>query len=209
MTDLNEKDLIRKAKQGDMLAFGELILKHEKIVYNLALRMMNHSEDAQDIAQEVFLKAYRSLANFDERSAFSTWLYRLTTNVCIDFLRSRKRHDALSLTTEEEEDRIQELEISDEAPLPEEQLLYGEQKAQIRAAMAQLDEEARTILALRVVEDLPYEQIAEVLDLNTGTVKSRLARARMKLKKILEEKGNKSVFSSSKRTERGVDAYDL
>ena len=94
-------------------------------------------------------------------------------------------------------------------PLPEEQLLYGEQKAQIRAAMAQLDEEARTILALRVVEDLPYEQIAEVLDLKTGTVKSRLARARMKLKKILEEKGNKSVFSSSKRTERGVDAYDL
>jgi len=74
MTDLKERELIRRAKQGDMLAFEELILQHEKIVYNLALRMMNHSEDAQDISQEVFLKAYRSLQNFDERSAFSTWL---------------------------------------------------------------------------------------------------------------------------------------
>ena len=100
MTDLNEKDLIRKAKQGDMLAFEELILKHEKIVYNLALRMMNHSEDAQDIAQEVFLKAYRSLANFDERAAFSTWLYRITHNTCIDEMRKRKGKQSYSLEEE-------------------------------------------------------------------------------------------------------------
>ena len=201
--------LIRQVLQGNPTAFEQLVARYEKQVYNLCLRMVNHREDAADLTQEAFVKAWRGLQFYKAEANFSTWLYRLTTNVCIDFLRSRKRHEALSLTMEEEEGGIQELEISDEAPLPEEQLLYGEQKAQIRAAMAQLDEEARTILALRVVEDLPYEQIAEVLDLKTGTVKSRLARARMKLKKILEEKGNKSVFSSSKRTERGVDAYDL
>ena len=75
MTDQNEARLVKRAKQGDMHAFEELIIQHEKIVYNVALRMMNHSEDAKDISQEVFLKAYRNIGNFDERSQFSTWIY--------------------------------------------------------------------------------------------------------------------------------------
>ena len=142
MTDLNEKDLIRKAKQGDMLAFEELILKHEKIVYNLALRMMNHSEDAQDIAQEVFLKAYRSLANFDERAAFSTWLYRITHNTCIDAMRKRKGKQTYSLEEEvESEDGSMQRQIADEGDTPEESLLRAEQKSEILQALDTLSEE--------------------------------------------------------------------
>ena len=85
-----EKEWIRSAKHGDMDAFEKLILQHEKIVYNLAFRMMYHSEDAKDISQEVFLKAYRNIGNFDERASFSTWLYRITYNTCIDEMRRQK-----------------------------------------------------------------------------------------------------------------------
>ena len=96
MTDQNEARLVKRAKQGDMHAFEELILQHEKIVYNVALRMMNHSEDAKDISQEVFLKAYRNIGNFDERSQFSTWIYRITANTCIDEMRKRKGRQSFS-----------------------------------------------------------------------------------------------------------------
>lgn len=100
MTDQNEARLVKRAKQGDMHAFEELILQHEKIVYNVALRMMNHSEDAKDISQEVFLKAYRNIGNFDERSQFSTWIYRITANTCIDEMRKRKGRQSFSLEEE-------------------------------------------------------------------------------------------------------------
>lgn len=201
--------LIRKTLQGEMSAFEELVNRYEKQVYNLCLRMVNNREDAADLTQEAFLKAWRGLQFFKAEAAFSTWMYRLTTNVCIDFLRSRKRHDSISLTVEDEEHGEQELDVPDEAPLPEEQVLYSAQKEEISRAMAELDEESRMILTLRVVEDLSYEQIADVLDLKPGTVKSRLARARIKLKKLLEEKGNKTEAKPSKRKERGVDVRDM
>ena len=183
MTDLNEKDLIRKAKQGDMLAFEELILKHEKIVYNVALRMMNHSEDARDISQEVFLKAYRSLSNFDERSAFSTWLYRITHNTCIDEMRKRKGKQTYSLEEElESEDGSMQRQIADESDTPEESLLREEQKSEILQALDTLSEEHKAAIILRDVKGLAYEEIAEILELSLGTVKSRINRARNRLK---------------------------
>lgn len=183
MTDLKEKELIRKAKQGDMLAFEELILKHEKIVYNVALRMMNHSEDARDISQEVFLKAYRSLGNFDERSQFSTWLYRITHNTCIDEMRKRKGKQSYSLEEElENEEGSMQRQIADEGDTPEESLLREERKSEIIQALDTLSEEHKAAIILRDVKGLSYEEIAEILELSLGTVKSRISRARNHLK---------------------------
>ena len=197
MTDLKERELIRKAKQGDMLAFEELILKHEKIVYNVALRMMNHSEDAKDISQEVFLKAYRSLVNFDERSAFSTWLYRITHNTCIDEMRKRKGKQSYSLEEElENEEGSMQRQIADEGDTPEESLLRQEQKSEILQALDTLSEEHKAAIILRDVKGLSYEEIAEILELSLGTVKSRISRARNQLKiEILKirEQNKKSV----------------
>lgn len=183
MTDLKERNLIRKAKQGDMHAFEELILKHEKIVYNLALRMMNHSEDAKDISQEVFLKAYRSLCNFDERSAFSTWLYRITHNTCIDEMRKRKGKQNYSLEEElENEAGSMQRQIADEGDTPEESLLREEQKSEILQALDNLSAEHKAAIVLRDVKGLSYEEIAEILEVSLGTVKSRISRGRNQLK---------------------------
>lgn len=183
MTDLKERDLIRKAKQGDMHAFEELILKHEKIVYNLALRMMNHSEDAKDISQEVFLKAYRSLCNFDEHSAFSTWLYRITHNTCIDEMRKRKGKQNYSLEEElENEAGSMQRQIADEGDTPEESLLREEQKSEILQALDNLSAEHKAAIVLRDVKGLSYEEIAEILEVSLGTVKSRISRGRNQLK---------------------------
>ena len=128
MTDQNEARLVKRAKQGDMHAFEELIIQHEKIVYNVALRMMNHSEDAKDISQEVFLKLWRTLAQYQFDAAFSTWLYRLTQNVCIDFLRKQKRQQHVSLTFSEDEDEGKELSVPDPEPLPEERVIFNEKQ---------------------------------------------------------------------------------
>ena len=197
MTDLKEKDLIRKAKQGDMHAFEELILKHEKIVYNLALRMMNHSEDAKDISQEVFLKAYRSLSIFDERSAFSTWIYRITHNTCIDEMRKRKGKQNYSLEEElENEEGSMQRQIADEGDTPEESLLREEQKSEILQALDSLSEEHKAAIVLRDVKGFSYEEIAEILEVSLGTVKSRISRARNQLKnEILQmrEQNEKTV----------------
>lgn len=204
MTDQKEKELIAKAKQGDLSAFEALILKHEKIVYNVALRMMNHSEDARDISQEVFLKAYRSLAQFDERAAFSTWLYRITHNTCIDEMRKRKGKQSYSLEEElESEDGTMQRQVADAGDTPEKRLLREEEKSEILRALDTLSAEHKAAIVLRDIKGLSYEEIAEILELSLGTVKSRISRARNQLKaeiiKIREQ--NEKSFRHKKRKE--------
>jgi len=201
MTD--EKVLIRKVLDGDQEAFAELMALHEKQVYNLCLRMTGHPEDARDLAQEAFLKAWRGLRFYKFESSFSTWLYRLTSNVCIDFLRQQKRRGTVSLVVSDEEGEETELEVPDPEPLPEQQVIQQENQRVVASAMDELEEEFRLALTLRVVDELSYEEIGEILDLKPGTVKSRIARARIKLKKILTESGNLSNSVSSNQKRKG------
>ncbi|NCC15576.1 MAG: sigma-70 family RNA polymerase sigma factor [Clostridia bacterium] len=175
--------LISRAKQGDMAAFEELILQHEKTVYNVALRMMNHSEDARDISQEVLIKAFRNIANFDERSSFSTWLYRITVNTCIDEMRKRKGKQSLSLDNELEDDEgTWKREIADDGDTPEESLMRKEEKSELLMALETISQDYKTVFILRDMRGLTYEEIADITGLALGTVKSRISRARNYIK---------------------------
>lgn len=187
MTD--EKAVIRQVLGGDTDAFSHLVTAYEKQVYNLCLRMVSGPEDAADLTQEAFVKAWQGLQFYKFEASFSTWLYRLTTNLCIDHLRRQKRRTAVSLTVDGD-DGAEELELPSNEPEPEEVLLEQERRKALTDAMTRLDGQERALLQLRVVEELSYEQIAEVLDIKVGTVKSRLARTREKLRNILQADGN-------------------
>lgn len=160
-------------------------------IYNLALRMTGSPEDAADLCQEAFLNAWRGLGKFQGESSFATWLYRLTTNVCIDFLRREKRRSSLSMTVSldgEEEER--QAQLPDERFSPHLEAERKERRDALRAGLSALSEEHRRVLILRELEGLSYGEIADLLGLEEGTVKSRIARARLALRKALESEGN-------------------
>ena len=203
----DEKALIGRVLAGEQEAFAILVEQYQKQVYNLCLRMVSNPSDAEDLAQEAFVKAWKGLRFYKFEASFSTWLYRLTSNVCIDFLRRQKRRAAFSLTSADEDDWA-ELDLLDPQPGPEELAIHREDQRAVAKAMAQLDEEHRLVLTLRVVEELSYDQICDVLGLKAGTVKSRLARARNRLRNILLQNGNSFGNISSKETERGRN-HDL
>ena len=193
-----EKVLLQRAKKGEMAAFESLVTAYERRVYSLALRSTGSEADAADITQEVFLRAYRSLDTFRGESGFSTWLYRITVNLCVDL--ARKNNPAESLDDE------QALEAPETrgAYQPETALANSELRRELDAALSLVSEEHRKIVILRDVAGMSYADIAAALELDEGTVKSRLARARAALRKILIERGNISLPSASKQTERGA-----
>ena len=201
---MSEEQLIRRAQQGDNGAFEELLLLHQKKVYNLCLRMGANPDDALDLSQEAFLRAWRSLGQYQFEASFSTWLFRLTSNICIDFLRRKKRRQETSLTESyDDSDEGAEISVPDAQPGPEQQAITNETKIELARAMEQLSPEHREILQLRVIEDLQYEQIADILGVRVGTVKSRLARARLSFRKILKA-GNYFDSASSEPVEGEV-----
>ena len=202
---MQDELLIRRAQRGDADAFEQLLLEHQKNVYNLCYRMAGNPDDAMDLSQETFLRAWRCLDQYQFASAFSTWLYRLCSNICIDFLRKRRRQQTVPLTFEDADGEEQTYAVPDVQPLPEEQVELKLTRETLAAAMAQLLPEHRAVLQLRVVNEMSYEQIADVLDIQIGTVKSRLSRARNQLKKILE-RGNLSRRASSESMEGKVAA---
>lgn len=198
---MDEKKEIKRAIAGDDRAFEALVVRYQTAVYNLCLRMTGNPDDAADVTQEAFLKAWRSLSGFQFESAFSTWLYRLTSNACLDFLRAKKRHAAVSLTTDDDEAQI--MDIADPTPTPENMILSQEDNQTVAAAMAALEPEHRQILTLRVIQELSYSEIAQILGLKEGTVKSRIARARDNLRKKLLQSGNKAKTKSSNSQKGG------
>lgn len=189
MSREDELKLIKKAQKGDISAFEELVSSHESFVYNLALRALRSQEDAQDAAQEVFIKVWTSLPSFRGDSKFSVWLYRITNNVCTDILRS-KRGNIISLTFDSDGDEDRELEIADNAPGPQEALETKERSIALKKALESLPEDYRRALILRESGGMSYNEIAKALKLDIGTVKSRIFRARKKLCEILSADGN-------------------
>ncbi|MCI8651491.1 MAG: sigma-70 family RNA polymerase sigma factor [Oscillospiraceae bacterium] len=194
---MSEIDLIAAAQSGDQNAFAQLVEAHQGKVYSLSYRMTGNPDDAADLTQEAFLNAWRGLASFHGQSSFSTWLHRLTSNVCIDFLRREKRRTALSMTVEEDEEGRQ-AEVPDHRFSPEQELERRELRRTVQQGLAALSPEHRRVLVLRELEGLSYQEIAQCLELEEGTVKSRIARARIALKEYLQKSGNFSGFPPSK-----------
>lgn len=190
MTREEEYAVIRRVCAGDTDAFEALVTAYQKQVYNLALRTVGNEEDAADMTQEAFLRAYRSLGSFRGDSKFSVWLYRLTTNICIDFLRSRGRRPTVSLTAADEDEEPQELDVADDRFDPVQSLERAELRRAVQRGLASLPEDYRRILMLLELSGLSYAEIGQVLRLEEGTVKSRLFRARKKLCDFLRKDGN-------------------
>ncbi len=202
MTREEELTLLQKARKGDGDAFEALVRANEAAVYHLALQKLGSREDAEDAAQEVFLKAYTSLGSFRGDSRVSVWLYRITSNVCIDLL--RRRRETVSLSAENEDGEAIELELPDERFDPAALAERKDLREQVGKALRMLPPDAREILLMREIGGRRYDEIAEALDLDIGTVKSRIFRARKKLCALLE--GNFSGDTASKEREGGVQA---
>ena len=197
MTD--DRLLLQKAQEGDRTAFEALITLHSPRVFNLALGYTGRHHDAEEITQTVFWKVWNALPQFRGGASFSTWLYRLTLNACTDhYRREKKRRGDLSL------DDPDLAPLRDTAPSPEEILLQREEQAILRKALAELPEQHRVILVLREMDGLDYKESAQVLDLEMGTVKSRLARARRALRDKLLAEGNLFDGPSSNSVKGGM-----
>ena len=188
LTQDEQRRVIDRVLSGDVNAFGLLVEDQSKVVYNLCLRMVNNEQDAYDLSQDAFLKAYTNLSLFRGDSKFSSWLYKLTTNVCLDFLRKRSRQKTVPLTYETDDGEQEYLPIPDETFSPETEAERRELRSSVRRGLSQLPEGQRQILILREIGQLSYEEIAGQLGLEAGTVKSRIFRARKKLCDRSEER---------------------
>jgi RNA polymerase sigma-70 factor, ECF subfamily len=179
MTFINESDLIERFKQGDPSAFETIARKHQDRVYNLCRYMLRDPRNAQDAAQDVFLKTYRALKDFRPGASLYTWIYRIAMNTCLDYRRKSRREEFSS------EPLTGDLPSDEHSP----HQLYesGEIRDSIQQALQKLPEKLRAAIVLREIEGLSYEEIAEVLHTSAGTVKSRIARAREQLRHLLRK----------------------
>ena len=189
MTREEELNIIHRITGGESELFETLVLENQTAVYNLALKMTKNEQDALDISQEAFIKAYSSLGGFRGESKFSVWLYRLTYNLCLDFLRKQKRFPVSSITYIDEDGESRELEIPDFDSSPEEMLQRTETRLIVHEAVCLLPDDQRQIFVMREYSGMAYEDIAESLSISIGTVKSRLSRARQKIVKHLLSDG--------------------
>ena len=182
-----ERELIRRCKSGDMSAFDELVSRYEKRVFNFAYRIAGNYDDACDVAQEAFIRVFNSIQTFREDATFTTWIYRIVTNVYLDERKKSKAHRQTSLDEyiELDENAVSR-QIGDEGPSPEQIVEEKEREQALHRAVSSLPEYQRLIVTLYHMQHRSYEEIAEFLQLPIGTVKSRLNRARLALAEKLE-----------------------
>ena len=197
---MDELRAVAQAKKGDANAFAFLVETYETSVYRLALRMCGNAHDAEEVAQEAFVAAWKGLPAFRGESKFSSWLYQLTTNAAIDFLRREKRHRAAVPMEDEPEPATPDT--------PQQAVEESEVRQALQQALDTLTPEHREIFLLRQMRQLSYEEIGRLLGLEAGTVKSRLSRAKKQLRQILTQKGN--LFASSSVIRNGEEEdHDL
>lgn len=198
--------VVARAQRGDERAFEQLVTQYERAVYSVAYRLLGNEQDAQDAAQEVFIRLYRSLPSFRGESKFFVWVYRITNNVCIDMLR-KKSVPTVSLSAEDSDDgSTAELNIPDGRFSPESELEKKQLRQAVNRALSSLPEPYRQVLVMREVTGQSYEEISQTLELDIGTVKSRIFRARRKLCAILSQDGNFFSDSPSKQSKGGAQA---
>jgi RNA polymerase sigma-70 factor, ECF subfamily len=181
-----EHDLILQAQAGDRHSFDQLVARAYPLVFNTAYRILGDHDSAADATQTSFVRAYRSLRTFRRSSSFTTWLYRIVSNVCLDMVRRQKKHGQ-SLTLESEDEAPTERDIPDERGQPERLVMESELQQAVHKALAKLTMEHRVVLTLYDLAGFSYEEIAEMLKLPLGTVKSRLNRARLALKEEMQD----------------------
>jgi len=177
----DDRELVRRAQGADKVAFEELIRRHQHRVFAVAGGILKRREDVEDIAQQVFVKAYFSLKRFDQRAAFTTWLYKITVNECWDLLRKKKARPLLyesDLSEEQARQALSSAEQANDAPDISERLAA---RQRIERLLEGLDDRDRLMLILKEVEGFSIQEIAEVMDLNANTVKVRLFRARRRV----------------------------
>lgn len=201
MTAEEELRLVKRAAEGDEGAFEKLVIENEKLIYNVALKITGNPDDAEDVAQEAFIKAYRNLGSFRGESRFSGWLYRLCYNAAMDHIRKTRDPNLRSLTNDDGSDA--ELDVADPAPTPEESAERKETQRIVREAVNQLDGDKREILIMREFSGMSYTAIADALGIEEGTVKSRISRARASLAEILRQSGTFSQLSASNSRKGG------
>lgn len=185
-----DEQLVRKAQEENDRAFGQLVERYESKVYSLALKMLRNPEDAEDVLQDTFLRAYRGIKSFKGNSTFSTWVYRITANSALMRLRKKQLP---TVSIDDADEREAPINIADWAPGPAEQLLSQETQRAMNEAIEALPAEFRQVFVLRDIEELSNSEVADILDLSVAAVKSRLHRARLKVRNRLA-----SYFGESK-----------
>lgn len=187
----DEKELVKRFQNGEKEVFNELVVKYQGKIYNLVYKYVPNSETARDLSQEIFIKAFRALPHFKQQSAFYSWLYRIATNLCIDFLRQQKRGQTLSfegLTTGRslsERRGKDEVVLNDVSPLPPDQLEAKELGHIIGQAVEQLPPKQQRVFNLRYHHGLQLKEIAAQLDRSEGTIKAHLHHAHKRLRTLL------------------------
>lgn len=186
-----DRELIERCLAGREEAFDELVVRFQNMVFNLAWRFMGETQEAEDLTQEVFLKVFRSLRGFRGASSLKTWIYRITTNLALNrlkFNKRRRQNRQVSLDQAPAEDMpaLSEM-LADQRPGPEQRLHARQIESRLQEALDALSDDQKAIVILRDIEGLSYEEIADALDVNIGTVKSRLARGRAGIQAIMKD----------------------
>lgn len=186
--NIEEAKLIKESQQGDMKSFELLILRYQDQAYRTAYGMLGNPEDAKDATQEAFIKIYKSLKNFKLQSNFSTWMYRIVHNTCLDMIRKRKRRQEIPMETKNKSNNEgYEILLEDTTDGPEALLDYQFVKGEVKKCILELPIEYQGVIILRDIEGLPYDKIAKILEISEGTVKSRLNRGRKQLRQHLTD----------------------
>jgi RNA polymerase sigma-70 factor (ECF subfamily) len=185
----SDAELVSRAQRGDPAAFTELVERYQDRVYNTCYRMCHNHADALDLTQSAFLKALEALPRFEVRATFFTWLFRIAVNLTLSHRRARSRQPVFSLRWSDDDNEGHPLDLParNDDDDPAEHVARVELQQRIAAALGALDEEFRAAVVLRDVEELDYATIAEILGVPTGTVKSRIYRGRMMLRRLLEQ----------------------
>jgi RNA polymerase sigma-70 factor, ECF subfamily len=190
VADRTEMDLVERLRACEEAAFEELIVRFQQPVYNLTFRLVPNSGDCADVVQEVFLKVFRSIGSFRGQSSLKTWIYRIAVNEAHNHRRwfSRHKRQEVMLQAESDDQMGWDATLSDHAPSPFDRALSSEMRVELEVALQQMPAIFRDAVVLRDIEELSYEEIAEILSVNLGTVKSRILRGRGQLGKLLRER---------------------